>query len=119
MHTHITHVVGARPNFVKAAPVVRALAALGHRQRIVHTGQHYDDRMSEVFFGELGLPVPDVNLGVGSGSAKLAVETDALVLPRVPTSCCRFAAPFSTSSWTLSSGSGTPTSGSNTLHHYL
>jgi UDP-N-acetylglucosamine 2-epimerase (non-hydrolysing) len=68
MHTHITHVVGARPNFVKAAPVVRALAALGHRQRIVHTGQHYDDRMSEVFFGELGLPLPDVNLGVGSGS---------------------------------------------------
>jgi UDP-N-acetylglucosamine 2-epimerase (non-hydrolysing) len=68
MHTHITHVVGARPNFVKAAPVVRALAALGHRQRVVHTGQHYDERMSEVFFAELGLPRPDVNLGVGPGS---------------------------------------------------
>src|SRR5258708_30902389 len=68
MHTHITHVVGARPNSVKAAPVLRALAVLGHRQRVVHTGQHYDERMSEVFFGELGLPVPDVNLGVGSGS---------------------------------------------------
>jgi len=68
MHTHITHVVGARPNFVKAAPVIRALTVLGHRQRVVHTGQHYDERMSEVFFGELGLPVPDVNLGVGSGS---------------------------------------------------
>jgi len=64
----ITHVLGARPNFVKAAPVIRALAALGHRQRVVHTGQHYDERLSEVFFVQLGLPEPDVNLGVGSGS---------------------------------------------------
>jgi UDP-N-acetylglucosamine 2-epimerase len=64
----ITHVLGARPNFVKAAPVIRALAALGHEQRIVHTGQHYDERMSEIFFVQLGLPKPDVNLGVGSGT---------------------------------------------------
>ena len=64
----ITHVLGARPNFMKAAPVIRALAALGHRQRVVHTGQHYDERMSEVFFVQLGLDRPDVNLGVGSGS---------------------------------------------------
>jgi UDP-N-acetylglucosamine 2-epimerase (non-hydrolysing) len=64
----ITHVLGARPNFVKAAPVIRALAALGHEQRVVHTGQHYDERMSEVFFVQLGLPEPDVNLGVGSGT---------------------------------------------------
>lgn len=64
----ITHVLGARPNFVKAAPVIRALAGLGCEQRIVHTGQHYDQRMSDVFFVQLGLPVPDVNLGVGSGS---------------------------------------------------
>jgi UDP-N-acetylglucosamine 2-epimerase len=64
----ITHVLGARPNFVKAAPVIRALAALGHRQRVVHTGQHYDERMSDVFFVQLGLPEPDVNLGVGSGT---------------------------------------------------
>jgi len=64
----ITHVLGARPNFVKAAPVIRALAALGHRQRVVHTGQHYDEHLSEVFFVQLGLPEPDVNLGVGSGS---------------------------------------------------
>jgi UDP-N-acetylglucosamine 2-epimerase len=64
----ITHVLGARPNFVKAAPVIRALAALGHQQRVVHTGQHYDERMSDVFFVQLGLPEPDVNLGVGSGS---------------------------------------------------
>lgn len=64
----ITHVLGARPNFVKAAPVIRALAGLGASQRVVHTGQHYDERMSDVFFVQLGLPRPDVNLGVGSGT---------------------------------------------------
>lgn len=68
MSTTITHVLGARPNFVKAAPVIRALAALGHGQRVVHTGQHYDERMSDVFFVQLGLPKPDLNLGVGSGT---------------------------------------------------
>jgi hypothetical protein len=50
------------------APVIRALTALGHDQRVAHTGQHYDERMSEVFFVQLGLPRPDVNLEVGSGS---------------------------------------------------
>jgi UDP-N-acetylglucosamine 2-epimerase len=68
MRAPITHVLGARPNFMKAAPVIDALAALGHEQRIVHTGQHYDERMSEIFFDQLGLPAPDVNLGVGSAS---------------------------------------------------
>jgi UDP-N-acetylglucosamine 2-epimerase len=68
MRAPITHVLGARPNFMKAAPVIRALAAFGHDQRIVHTGQHYDERMSEVFFAQLGLPRPDVNLEAGSGS---------------------------------------------------
>ena len=68
MRSSITHVLGARPNFMKAAPVISALAALGHQQRIVHTGQHYDERMSAVFFGQLGLPAPDLNLGVGSAS---------------------------------------------------
>jgi UDP-N-acetylglucosamine 2-epimerase (non-hydrolysing) len=68
MRAPITHVLGARPNFMKAAPVISALAALGHQQRIVHTGQHYDERMSAVFFGQLGLPEPDLNLGVGSAS---------------------------------------------------
>ena len=68
MGATITHVLGARPNFVKAAPVIRALAALGHEQRVVHTGQHYDARMSDIFFVQLGLPEPDVNLGVGSGT---------------------------------------------------
>src|SRR5215831_15243895 len=68
MSTTITHVLGARPNFVKAAPVIRGLATLGHEQRVVHTGQHYDERLSDVFFVQLGLPEPDVNLGVGSGT---------------------------------------------------
>jgi UDP-N-acetylglucosamine 2-epimerase len=68
MGSSITHVLGARPNFVKAAPVIRALRALGHQQRVVHTGQHYDERMSDIFFVQLGLPEPDVNLGVGSGT---------------------------------------------------
>jgi UDP-N-acetylglucosamine 2-epimerase (non-hydrolysing) len=78
MSATITHVLGARPNFVKAAPVIRALAALGYAQRVVHTGQHYDERMSEVFFVQLGLPRPDVNLGVGSGS-QAAQTADVLV----------------------------------------
>jgi UDP-N-acetylglucosamine 2-epimerase (non-hydrolysing) len=66
---HILHVVGARPNFMKAAPVLRALRAYdGVRQTLVHTGQHYDANMSEIFFQELEIPEPDINLGVGSGS---------------------------------------------------
>jgi UDP-N-acetylglucosamine 2-epimerase (non-hydrolysing) len=66
---HILHVVGARPNFMKAAPV---LAALHKRpnilQSLVHTGQHYDRNMSQVFFEQLAIPNPDVNLEVGSGT---------------------------------------------------
>ncbi|HXJ87400.1 MAG TPA: UDP-N-acetylglucosamine 2-epimerase (non-hydrolyzing) [Candidatus Binatia bacterium] len=66
---HILHVVGARPNFMKAAPVLRALGAHdGVRQTLVHTGQHYDSTMSDVFFHQLEMPDPDVNLGVGSGT---------------------------------------------------
>ena len=62
-------VVGARPQFVKLAPVSRAMsqARLRISDRIVHTGQHYDDSMSQVFFDELDIPRPSVNLGIGSG----------------------------------------------------
>src|SRR3954463_15506652 len=60
-------VVGARPQFVKASPVSAALARAGHAETIVHTGQHYDDAMSKVFFEELDIQPPSVNLGVGSG----------------------------------------------------
>src|SRR5262245_41585385 len=65
---HILHVVGARPNFMKAAPVVAAFAEYSVRQTLVHTGQHYDALMSDVFFQQLGIPEPDINLAVGSGS---------------------------------------------------
>lgn len=66
---HVLHVVGARPNFMKAAPVLRALSAHSVvRQTLVHTGQHYDDVMSDVFFRQLEIPQPDLNLGVGSGT---------------------------------------------------
>ena len=65
---HILHVVGARPNFMKVAPVVRALQERGAQQSLVHTGQHYDANMSDVFFAQLGMAAPDVNLEVGSGS---------------------------------------------------
>lgn len=66
---HVLHVVGARPNFMKAAPVIRALSGRANvTQTLVHTGQHYDVNMSDVFFTQLGMPEPDVNLRVGSGS---------------------------------------------------
>lgn len=64
----VVHITGARPNFPKAAPVIAALDQHPVEQLLVHTGQHYDERMSEVFFRQLGLPEPDVNLGVGSGA---------------------------------------------------
>jgi UDP-N-acetylglucosamine 2-epimerase (non-hydrolysing) len=64
----ICNVVGARPNFMKIAPVVLELKKRGIPQLLVHTGQHYDENMSQVFFEELGLPEPDVYLGVGSDS---------------------------------------------------
>jgi UDP-N-acetylglucosamine 2-epimerase (non-hydrolysing) len=86
---YILHVVGARPNFMKAAPVVHALNLAGHRQTLVHTGQHYDDRMSAVFFDELGLPRPDVDLEVGSGShaaqtAEVMKRFEAVVVRSAP-----------------------------------
>lgn len=85
----ILHVTGARPNFPKAAPVIRALADLGVPQELVHTGQHYDERMSEVFFRQLGLPKPDVDLGVGSDTharqtAAIMVGLEELIQDRRP-----------------------------------
>ena len=87
----VLHVLGARPNFPKAAPVIRALRAepSAPRQIIVHTGQHYDREMSDVFFADLDLPEPAANLGVGSGShgqqtAALLVGLEAEITARVP-----------------------------------
>jgi UDP-N-acetylglucosamine 2-epimerase (non-hydrolysing) len=70
----ITCIVGARPNFMKVAPILAAMRSRpAMHPRLVHTGQHYDERMSTLFFRELGLPQPDAYLGVGSGSH--AVQT--------------------------------------------
>lgn len=76
----VLHVTGARPNFPKAAPVLEALGAYDVEQLLVHTGQHYDDKMSDIFFRQLGIPKPDVNLGVGSGAhgAQTAKVIEAL-----------------------------------------
>ena len=64
----LLNVVGARPNFMKMAPLVDCLRRRGVDQCLIHTGQHYDANMSKVFFDDLGMPQPDVYLGVGSGS---------------------------------------------------
>src|SRR5205814_6945168 len=65
---NVLTVVGARPQFIKASPVSQALPGVGISERLVHTGQHYDSEMSDVFFEELGMDPPSVNLEVGSGS---------------------------------------------------
>jgi UDP-N-acetylglucosamine 2-epimerase (non-hydrolysing) len=87
---NVLHVVGARPNFMKVAPVLNALRA--HRQVtqiLVHTGQHYDANMSDVFFEQLAIPAPDVNLAVGSGSharqtAEIMMRFEPVVLESKP-----------------------------------
>src|SRR6185436_10631510 len=61
-------VAGARPNFMKIAPMLAALDRVGRRSVLVHTGQHYDDRMSDSFFRDLDIRPPDYHLGVGSGT---------------------------------------------------
>lgn len=76
---NVLHVMGARPNFMKAAPVIAALANRdGVSQLLVHTGQHYDANMSEVFFNQLGMPRPDINLEIGSGTH--AVQTARIMM---------------------------------------
>src|SRR3954462_13615701 len=76
-------IAGARPNFMKIAPIIRAIEARQRggaslRYRLVHTGQHYDARMSGDFFSQLGIPQPDVNLEVGSGTQ--AEQTAAMMI---------------------------------------
>src|SRR5436853_7564589 len=86
----ILNVVGARPNFMKIAPIVEEMKkALDLNGVLVHTGQHYSEGMSDVFFRDLGIPVPDVYLGVGSGShaeqtARIMVEFEKVCLKEKP-----------------------------------
>jgi len=86
----ILNIVGARPNFMKIAPLVRAMNAQPRIEHLlVHTGQHYDERMSKSFFEDLNLPEPDINLGVGSGShaeqtARIMVASEKIFLQEEP-----------------------------------
>jgi len=74
----IINIVGARPNFMKIAPIMAAYSRCRHIEPLlVHTGQHYDERMSDLFFRQLGIPEADINLGVGSGSH--AAQTAAIM----------------------------------------
>lgn len=76
--------MGARPNFMKTAPIHRAIAQRGRlAQVLVHTGQHYDTKMSDVFFTDLGMPAPDVHLGIGSGSHAEQTARAMLALEQV------------------------------------
>ncbi|QRK12794.1 UDP-N-acetylglucosamine 2-epimerase (non-hydrolyzing) [Archangium violaceum] len=86
----VLHIVGARPNFMKVAPIHRAISERGSlTQTLVHTGQHYDVKMSDVFFTDLGMPAPDIHLGIGSGShaeqtAKVMIELEKVFAREKP-----------------------------------
>jgi UDP-N-acetylglucosamine 2-epimerase (non-hydrolysing) len=87
---NVFHIVGARPNFMKVAPVMNALKRRKHVvQTLIHTGQHYDANMSDVFFEQLGIPAPDVNLAVGSSThaqqtAEIMTRFEPVLLDRKP-----------------------------------
>ena len=85
----VLNVVGARPNFMKIGPIISAFRERSIEQLLVHTGQHYDRQLSGLFFEELELPPPDVNLGVGSGShavqtAEIMKKFEAVCLEQNP-----------------------------------
>lgn len=90
MPRKILNVVGARPNFMKIAPLMEAFAKRpGIEARLLHTGQHYDAAMSKLFFEDLGIPRPDIYLGVGSGghgaqTGKIMIEFERVVLEEKP-----------------------------------
>ena len=87
----VLNIVGARPNFMKMAPIIEAMNRYPEQIQhlLVHTGQHYDEKMSKAFFDDLGMPKPDIDLGVGSGShaeqtAKIMVAFEKVCLERQP-----------------------------------
>ncbi len=93
MPNPVAHIVGARPNFMKAAPIVKNLQAISSTpQLLVHTGQHYDPALSRIFFDQLEMPAPDRYLGVGSGShavqtAGLMTALEEVFIDDEPTAC--------------------------------
>ncbi len=85
----VVTVLGARPQFIKAAPVSRAFQAAGIKEYLLHTGQHYDARLSDLFFDGLGLPEPNANLGIGSGphgwqTGQMLIGIEALLQAEAP-----------------------------------
>src|SRR4051812_10184467 len=86
----VVNVVGARPNLMKMAPLIKEIHKYPEIEQIlVHTGQHYDSNLSDVFFEELGIPTPDLYLGVGSGShavqtARIMVGLEPVLIDRSP-----------------------------------
>lgn len=85
----ILTIVGARPQFIKSAPVSKTLREAGHSEYLVHTGQHYDREMSQVFFDELGIAEPNINLGIGSGShgyqtGQMLIQIEEIVQKQQP-----------------------------------
>ena len=85
----VVSIIGARPQFIKAVCISRALRAKGHQEFILHTGQHYDRRMSQIFFDDLEIPQPDVNLAIGSGLpgwqvAKMLMGIEQVLLEQRP-----------------------------------
>jgi UDP-GlcNAc3NAcA epimerase len=84
----VVSIVGARPQFVKAAMVSRAIRTSG-QEILIHTGQHYDENMSRIFFDELNIPRPDIQLGIGSGShaeqtGRMMIEIEKIILEKMP-----------------------------------
>lgn len=89
MKRKIMHIVGNRPQLIKLAPVSREIRKRGHEEIIIHTGQHYDENMSDIFFKELNIPLPKINLNVGSGThaqviSKVINRLEEVVLKEKP-----------------------------------